>query len=46
MKMKKLLGFMLVLVCFTGCAKKEINYDEPSSIKEDDYAHICRLGRG
>lgn len=36
--MKKILGFMLVLVCFTGCANKEINYEKPSSIKEENYA--------
>lgn len=36
--MKKVLGLMLMLVCFSGCANKEINYNEPSSIKEENYA--------
>lgn len=35
--MKKVLGLMFVLLCFTGCANKEINYNEPSSIKEENY---------
>ncbi len=25
--MKKVLGLMFVLLCFTGCANKEINYE-------------------
>ena len=29
---------MFVLLCFTGCANKEINYEKPSSIKEENYA--------
>lgn len=36
--MKKVLGLMFVLLCFTGCANKEINYEKPSSIKEENYA--------
>lgn len=36
--MKKVLGLMFMLICFTGCANKEINYNEPSSIKEENYA--------
>lgn len=35
--MKKVLGLMLMVVCFSGCANKEINYNEPSSIKEENY---------
>ncbi|MBD8958484.1 MAG: hypothetical protein EGQ83_08505 [Holdemanella biformis] len=36
--MKKVIGLMFVLLCFTGCANKEINYEKPSSIKEENYA--------
>lgn len=36
--MKKVLDLMFVLLCFTGCANKEINYEKPSSIKEENYA--------
>ena len=36
--MKKVIGLLCVLLCFTGCANKEINYEKPSSIKEENYA--------
>lgn len=36
--MKKVLGLMFVLLCFTGCSNKEINYEKPFFIKEENYA--------
>ena len=43
--MKKVLDLMFVLLCFTGCANKEINYEKPSSIKRRKLCDICRMGR-
>lgn len=40
--MKKVLDLMFVLLCFTGCANKEINYEKP--YKRRKLCDICRMG--
>lgn len=39
--MKKVLGLMFVLLCFTGCANKEINYEKTILYKRRKLCDIC-----
>ena len=39
MKMKKVIGLLVMLVCFTGCASNGgVDYEDPSTFQEQNFA--------